>query len=82
MKQQATVSSIREKRPGAVEYRSLKTRQGDFDRRLDAVVQRFLEHTGEPTDGAYAMRWAIARYQRTQSSFAKGVDHVAAQMAA
>jgi len=84
MKQQAEVFGLHERRQRAGEHFAQRThRQDDFNRRLDAVVQRFLERTpqtgfDQPTDEDCAMRWAIARYLRTQSRSAKGEYHVAA----
>jgi hypothetical protein len=83
VKQQETVSRIREKRQGAGEHCAQDThRQDDFNRRLDAVVQRFLERDSQQTGEDCGMRWAIARYLRTQARSGKGEGHVAAQMAA
>ena len=84
MKQQAEVFRLYEKRQRAGEHFAQRThRQDDFGRRLDAVVQRFLEQASQqgsdqPADEDYAMRWAVARYLRTQSRSVKGEHHVAA----
>jgi hypothetical protein len=84
MKQQAEVFKLHENRQGAGEHFAQRThRQGDFNRRLDDVVQRFLEQASQrgfdqPADEDYAMRWAVAHYLRTQSMSAKGEHHVAA----
>ncbi len=55
----------------------------EFDLRLDAVVRRALDRTplnapGQTADEDYAMRWAVARYLRTQPRSVKGVHDVAA----
>jgi hypothetical protein len=83
MKQQATVSRIHEKRQRVGEHRAQGThRQDDFNRRLDAVVQRFMDGYSQQTGEDCGMRWAVARYLRTQAMSGKGEGHVAAQMAA
>jgi hypothetical protein len=90
MKQQVTVcgSGSRRERGRAWEPRVHVTQRPDasrdaFNRRLDAVVLRALERSpqqgsGRSADEDYAMRWAIARYLRTQSRSVKGAHHVAA----
>jgi hypothetical protein len=62
-----------------VAHRSNASRE-TFNRRLDAVVLRALERTpqhaaGQSADEDYAMRWAIARYLRSQSRPVKGEHH-------
>lgn len=66
----------------AVGERLEEGRRQDFDRRLDQVVQRFLDRHSQPAGDDHAMHWAIARFVRTQPRCTKGEDHVAAQMAA
>jgi hypothetical protein len=84
MTEQATVSSIGGRRHSREEHWARATHsQDDFSERLDAVVQRFLERTSQrgfdlQADEDYAMRWAVARYLRTQSRSVKGEHHVAA----
>lgn len=82
MEQQAVIFRLHEKRLGAVEHLDAEARRQDFDRRLDQVVQRFLDRHSQPAGDDHAMHWAIARFVRTQPRCTKGEDHVAAQMAA
>lgn len=72
---------LHEKRLAVGEHLEEGRRQ-DFDRRLDQVVQRFLDRHSQPAGDDHAMHWAIARFVRTQPRCTKGEDHVAAQMAA
>jgi hypothetical protein len=88
MRQQPVAGSVPHgERARAWEPRVLVTPRSDasrdaFNRRLDAVVLRALEPTSRQgygqADEDYAMRWAIARYLRTQSRSAKGEHHVVA----
>jgi hypothetical protein len=81
---QAEFSRFHQERQGREEYKGQVTHpQTDFNERLDAVVQRFLERASQrgfdqPADEDYAMRWAIARHLRIQARSVKGEHHVAA----
>jgi len=81
---QAEVSRLHQRHQGRGEYRAQVTHpRNDFNERLDAVVQRFLERASQrgfdqPADEDYAMRWAIARHLRIQARSVKGEHHVAA----